>query len=154
MTTHARQQLIDGVTALLNAAGSTNWRLVQKTRLLTTRTVMPHLQVYVEDENIDPLTVVEPKTYMRDALLVVRGVLPVSEIQTTEERLNDVSKDIEAALTASALISQVAQAKELVLTGTGFDIVPGDNDTPQYATVTVTWRIRYVTVEGAPQTLA
>ena len=115
----------------------------------------PYLLVYVEQESLSQMTVHPGAAQDREATVIVRGFLLLSDNETAEDRMDAMAAAIEARLTLSALQGVAATAKVtgLQLEGTEMEIVGEDELKPTHAVMTMTYQITYTTAEGAPETL-
>lgn len=149
---HVNQQLIDAVAVVLDAA-ATSWKFVFKTRLPTSRAVMPYLMLFVADESVAAIETMGPGIYLRDVGLVVAGRLRLpgnNDTETVEERMNTLAADVETRLTFAALQAELPQLQSLRLTGSERTVVINEDDAPQYAEITLSLVARFATQEGAP----
>lgn len=153
--THACEQ-ISAATAVLLSNTPTVWGEVFETRLPSSRAVMPYLLVFDDGEPLDAIAPLAPGIYQRDLNLVVAARLRLpgnNDTETVERRINTVLADIETRLTFQALLATLPQLKGLRLVSVEKVVVTKEDDTPQYAELTLIYVARYYTAEGAPETL-
>ncbi len=152
---HARQQVREAVATLLKVSPVT-WGLVFETRIPPSRAVMPYLLVFSDGEAVDSLTVNMAGIYFRDLSLAVAGRLRLpgnNDTETIEDRMDALAAEVESRLSFSALLALLPQIKGIQLTNTEMVVVTDDQDSPQYAEVTLSFTARYATAEAAPETL-
>src|SRR3990167_8668209 len=149
--THVRQQIREAVATLLKVSPST-WGPVFETRIPTSRAVMPFLMVFADGESVDSISVNSPGVYFRDLNIVVAGRLKLpgnNDTETVEDRMDALASEVETKLSFSALLSTMTQLKGIRLASTEMVVVIDDQDSPQYAEVTLAFVARYVTAESA-----
>jgi hypothetical protein len=155
MTTHARQKIREAVAALLKVT-PTKWGPVFETRIPTGRAVMPYLMVFADGEAAESISANMPGIYLRDLNIAVAGRLKLpgnNDTQTVEDRMDAVAAEVESKLAFSALLAALPQIKSIRLTNTEMVVVIDDQDSPQYAEVTLSYVMQDATAAAAPTTL-
>lgn len=153
--THACEQ-ISAATAGLLSNTPTVWGEVFETRLPSARAVMPYLLVFDDGEPLDAIAPLAPGIYQRDLNLVIAARLRLpgnNDTETVERKINTVLADIETRMTFQALLATLPQLKGLRLVSVEKVVVTNQDDTPQYAELTLIYVARYYTAEGAPETM-
>jgi hypothetical protein len=153
--THARQQIREAAATLLKAATPVTWGQVFETRIPSSRAVMPYLLIFSDGESMSADSVNLPGVYLRDLNLLVAGRLRLpgnNDTETVEDRMDALAAEVETKLKFSALVTTLTQLKGLRITNTEMTVVIDDQDSPQYAEVTVSFVARYATAEALPET--
>lgn len=153
--THARQQIREAAATVLKASPST-WGSVFETRIPSSRAVLPYLMIFSDGEAENQESDNLPGVYLRDLNLVVAGRLRLpgnSDTETVEDRMDALAAEVETKLTFAALLAALPQLKRLRLTNTEQVVVIDEQDSPQYAEVTLSFVAQYATAEGLPETL-
>ncbi len=153
--TYAAQQICEAAAALLKAAPVT-WGLVLETRLPTARAVMPYLLVFGATTPASPVTASAPMVLERNLSLVVAGRLRLpgnNDTETVEDRMYALASEVESTLTFAALQAVIPQLQQLYPVEVDPVVVLNAEDAPQHAEITLTFAVRYLTQEGAPDVL-
>ena len=117
---------------------------------------MPYLMVFADGESAESISANMPGIYLRDLNIAVAGRLKLpgnNDTQTVEDRMDAVAAEVETKLAFSALLTALPQIKSIRLTNTEMVVVIDDQDSPQYAEVTMSYVMQYATAEAAPTTL-
>lgn len=160
---HARQTIREAIATIL-ATTPTNWQKVLQTRISTTLQVWPYLKVYAVDEQSSRDLIHQVGNYDRAATIHVVGMLKIpgtgdgsGNMETVEDRMDDLSAEAETKLTFTALKAVVAKVETLALQSTSMEIVTIEYDdgsnSISHAEVTQVWSVTYSTKEGLPETL-
>ena len=152
---HARKQIREAAATLLRATPST-WGTVFESRLPTTRAVMPYLMIFSDGEASQKISANSPAVYSRTANIVISGRLRLpgnNDKETIEDKMDAVAVEVETKLTYTTLQAVITQLQSLTLLSTEQALVVGEDDSPQYAEVTLTFAAGYATLEGSPATL-
>ena len=155
MSNHARQQIREAVATLLKVSPVT-WGPVFETRVPSSRAILPYLLVFSDGESVDSISVNSPGICLRDLNIVVAGRLKLpgnNDTETVEDRMDALASEVETKLAFSALLATLTQLKSFRLASTEMVVVIDDQDSPQYAEVTLAFVARYATAEAAPTTL-
>jgi hypothetical protein len=111
--------------------------------------------VFAESDSSDPTTVSDPCVYGRELSISIVGMLRLpgtGDTYTVEDRMDEVSAEIETKLTQSALRDSVPQVQSLSLVSTVMEVIE-DGEGNYHAEVTTSWRVGYSTLEGSPGSL-
>ncbi len=145
---HVKQQIREAVGTLLSAS-PTNWKEVIESRLPNNRRIMPFLQVYTEDEDVEPISITTPYLYDRTINLVVRANVRIpNDLESIEDTLDTVQEEIEQTLTHIALKAQQSGVQKTLLQSSAKSIV--DDDDEIFAIVELNYAISVNTTEGTP----
>jgi hypothetical protein len=110
--------------------------------------------VFAESDTSDPQTVSDPCVYGRELSISVIGMLRLpgtGDKETVEDRMDEVSAEIETKLTQSALRDSVPQVQSLSLVSTVMEVI--ESEEGYHAEVTLSWRVGYSTLESSPDSL-
>lgn len=152
---HARQQIREAVATLLRVTPTT-WGTVFETRIPTSRAVLPYLMVFSDGESSEDSDVNYSSIYQRDLNIVVSGRIRLpgnNDTETVEDRMDALASEVETKLTFATMLATLTQLKSLRLTSTEMVVVIDDQESPQYAEVTLNYVLQYFTAEGTPTVL-
>lgn len=150
---HARKQIRDAVTALLNVA-PVNWQLVTPSRIAYSRQVWPYLMVFADGETSGPITVTEPMVSQRSLSVAVVGMMRLpgtGDTQTVEDRMDALAEEVETKLTTAAVRGLVA-INSCSLVSAVMDVFI-EEESVDHAEIKLVYNIVYTTLDGAPSTL-
>jgi hypothetical protein len=111
--------------------------------------------VFAESDSSNQETVSDPCVYGRELSISVIGMLRLpgtGDKESVEDKMDEVSAEIETKLTQSALRDSVPQVQSLSLISTVMEVIE-DGEGNYHAEVTTSWRIGYSTLEGYPGSL-
>lgn len=150
---HARQQIRDALTTLLNTS-PTNYKRAYNTRIPPMQQVWPYVLLWFDNESIDETTINPAWWQMRVGTMTIdcRTQLPMRETESLENRLDEMALEIEQKLVSSASVAAV-DIKNIRLLNTAMDVILDDENNPSYGSARMTYEIKYCTNEGTPQTL-
>lgn len=154
MTTHARTLIRETVAGILKQETAL-WAHVYESRIDYPRAVWPYLKVYADRDDNTRLTVHSPHAQEHALSLNIVGLLKISagETETIEDQMDAMSALIEQTLTEEQLHGTLPLVKELTLQSTQMDVILSTDDTISHAEVSTNWLIKYMTLEGVPETL-
>ena len=155
MSNHIRQQVREAVATVLSAT-PTAWNIVVESRVQSTRQIWPYLMVYSDGDTAEAISIDDPVIYERTCRIVIVGMLRMpsaGEVETIEDRMDELSLEIETKLTNSALRAQLAKIQSLTMNSTTLEVIVTDDDIIDHAEVTMTYDVVCANAENAPSTL-
>jgi hypothetical protein len=114
--------------------------------------------VFVESETSQAATVNDPCNYERELILSVVGMLRLpgtGDKESIEDRMDEVSAEIETKLTQDTLRSKI-MVGSLEMLSSGMAVIEGEGEDGRltyHAEITLSFRIGYSTLEGSPDSL-
>jgi hypothetical protein len=154
MSDHARTLIRTTVAGILKQETGL-WAHVYESRIDYPRAVWPYLKIYADRDDNTRLTVHSPHTQEHALSLNIVGLLriPAGETESIEDQMDAMSALIEQTLTEAQLKGTLEGVKELTLQSAQMDVILSTDDTISHAEVTTNWLIKYMTLEGQPETL-
>ena len=151
---HSRRTIREAVASILSTT-PVAWKSVIESRIASSRVIWPYLMVFAESDSSDPQTVSDPCVYGRELSISIIGMLRLpgtGDKESVEDKMDEVSAEIETKLTQSALRDSVPQIQSLSLVSTVMEVIE-DGEGNYHAEVTLSWRVGYSTLEGYPGSL-
>lgn len=144
---HVRTQIRNSFATLVTGLATTGSN-VYKTRLYPFQSDnLPGLAVSVESEEVDDEEGKNEQLQHRDAMVVVSGYDKL--VAGLDDQLDTISAEVETAVFADRFLSGLLMSLDLVSTETELVV---DQEKP-LGEITLTFRARYFTSEGAPETV-
>lgn len=148
---HARQQILNAVAALLDAAASPPWNGVYVSAILPGTASLPAVLVRQQAEQVEDGTIHSLDLYRTLSMSVLFAARARAKPEDNTTAMNAAASAIESVLTASALIASGVGVKSLALQGSEIDEEPDESG---YVVINLEYSIEYVTPTGSPDTLA
>lgn len=151
---HSRTLIREAVAGILKQETGL-WAHVYESRIDYPRAVWPYLKIYADRDDNTRLSVHSPHTQEHALSLNIVGLLkiPAGETETIEDQMDAMAALIEQTLTEAQLHGTLPLVKELTLQSSQMDVVLSTDDTISHAEVSTNWLIKYMTLEGVPETL-
>ena len=152
---HVRKLVRDGIADLLDV-NKVLYSSVYRSRVQSTRQVMPYVMIFSEGESDEVISVCDPTVYNRTISINVIGLLKMptgSDTQTIEDKMDDMAVEIENKITGGALRALVPSVQTLRLTSTILEVVITTDDTISHAEVTIKMEVGCATTEGVSSSL-
>lgn len=151
---HSRTLIREAVAGILKQETGL-WAHVYESRIDYPRAAWPYLKIYADRDDNTRLSVDSPHTQEHALSLNIVGLLkiPAGETETIEDQMDAMAALIEQTLTEEQLHGTLPLVKELTLQSTQMDVILSTEDTISHAEVTTNWLIKYMTLEGVPETL-
>jgi len=149
MADHLRTQIKDAAIAALGGLTTTGTSVFKGKVHRLEADDLPALLVYMGAEESEADTAVRPRGMDRVFELIVEGHAQAIAAADLEDTLDTIAAEVETALGNNTL---AGLARDLFLISTEADTT-GDGDKPA-GMITMTWRARYRTREGAPTVAA
>lgn len=151
---HARQQILNAVAGLLDAAVSPSWKGVYVSSVAPGVNSLPCVLVSQVSEPAGPVPnsgFIDGSRQWRTLTLSVLYVERArAKPEDTTAALNAAAAEIETAVTLTALQGVLANVKSGALQGTEIDEEPDESG---FVGISVSFGFEYMTAEGAPETL-
>lgn len=154
MADHSRTQIREAVAGILKQETGL-WAHVYESRIDYPRAIWPYLKIYADRDDNTRISVHSPHTQEHALSLNIVGLLkiPTGETETVEDQMDAIAALIEQTLTEKQLFGTLPLIKQLTLQSTQMDVILSTDDTISHAEVTTNWMIKYMTLEGVPETL-
>lgn len=152
---HVRQQIRENIATIL-LESPIKWITVQKTRIQSQRQIWPYLMVFSTGDTDEKVSVDEPCIYQRTIPIIIIGMLKMpgnGDTQTIEDKMDDLSFEVESKLTNEKLKALVPQVQMLSLVSTALEVIVTEDDVIDHAEVTMNWQVVCFNSEADPSTL-
>jgi hypothetical protein len=151
---HARTQIRRAAADLLKPEVGGAWALVWQSRIDYPRELWNYLKVFTDREDAQRISVNSPATRERSVSLNVVAMIRVSNnFEEVEDRMDDLAAYIESMLTEDAMRAAWAMIVHVDLQSSAMDIVLNAEEKIDHAELTLTFAVRYRTLDGAPESL-
>jgi hypothetical protein len=151
---HARTQIRRAAADLLKPEVGGAWALVWQSRIDYPRELWNYLKVFTDREDAQRISVNSPAARERSVSLNVVAMLRVSNnFEEVEDRMDDLAAYIESMLTEDAMREAWAMIVQVDLQSSAMDIVLNAEEKIDHAELTLTFAVRYRTLDGAPESL-
>jgi hypothetical protein len=151
---HARTQIRRAAADLLKPETGGAWALVWQSRIDYPRELWNYLKVFTDREDAQRISVNSPATRERSVSLNVVAMIRVSNnFEEVEDRMDDLAAYIESMLTEDAMRAAWAMIVHVDLQSSAMDIVLNAEEKIDHAELTLTFAVRYRTLDGAPESL-
>jgi hypothetical protein len=151
---HARTQIRRAAADLLKPEVGGAWALVWQSRIDYPRELWNYLKVFTDREDAQRISVNSPATRERSVSLNVVAMIRVSNnFEEVEDRMDDLAAYIESMLTEDAMRAAWAMIVQVDLQSSAMDIVLNAEEKIDHAELTLTFAVRYRTLDGAPESL-
>lgn len=155
--THARHQIREAVAGLLGASPS-NWRQVVESRIASQRQIWPYLMVFAESDVPEKVNIDTPCIYRRTVSITVVGMLRLpgsGDTQSIEDKMDAMANEIETMVTNATLraVAGMSQIESVSLGPATMDLAIDEENNVDHAELQMSFDVKYMVAEGAPETI-
>jgi hypothetical protein len=151
---HARTQIRRAAADLLKQEVGGAWSRVWQSRIDTRASSWPYLKVYTDREDAQRISATAPASRERTLSLIVVAMLKIAtNTEDVEDRMDDLAALIEGLLTEQAFQDTWRFITRVDLQTSEMDVILNADEEIDHAELTLTFSIKYMTTDGAAETL-
>jgi hypothetical protein len=151
---HARTQIRRAAADLLKQEVGGAWSRVWQSRIDARSSNWPYLKVYTDREEVQRLSASAPATRERTLSLNVVAMLKMStNTEDVEDKMDDTAVIIEGLLTEQAFRDTWRFITRVDLQASAMDVILNADEEIDHAELTLVFAIKYMTTDGAAESL-
>jgi hypothetical protein len=150
---HVRTQAREAVARLLKTETAA-WALVYQSRIDYPRDIWPYLKVYTDREDAVRLSVHSPHVQERSLSVNVVAMIRIpsaGETESIEDKMDSIATLIETNLTETRLRTELNTLTSMDLQSSSMDVVLNTDEKISHAELTMSYLLKYRTLEGVPE---